>query len=482
MYERAPDHSFGPWPQPAPGFYEDAAPAVLQVPKDVQKDWNRHIGRRYVRQVLLDTLPSWLWARRHPGLVPVSDERFCAILCDGIFSKFLVPEELFDAPDRTRFARHLSGEIGSGLADGERWYKGDFSPMRLVPSDGDSATSASVVLYKRAADGAYRVTAIALDDAVFDPSDSPAWTMAKYFALQGAGVLTTLLMHPQVHFPSSCVDAITRTRLPDGSVLKKLLLPHFRLALGVNDAVLYGNDTVLRPGKLYAPYPGTLEEHAEVIATLWRGFEHPDGTPNRAYPRYRLSLDPPVIHSPYGEFLGRYHAVLLELGKKVASHVVTERPQDVAAWADHCAHWLPGFPDSRAIFEGENLARVFASIVLDVAVAHSADHYLYSKVDLREVPFRLHAKVPVPGATVVPPLESLTTVRDNFNYRMCMRMFFQPYVVSRLAEVDYGFEEPALRKANDEFRYALQALQATLAGDGIPGYVPLDEIAASVQF
>ncbi len=482
MLTRGRDYSFGPWPQPAPDFFEDGAPAVLHVPEDVQKDWDRHVGRRYIKQVLFDTLPSWLWARQNPGLRTVSDQRFCDILCDGIFSKFLTPEALFDAPDLTRFAAYLNGTKGPGLGAGEGWYKSDFSPMRLVPSDADSSTVPSVVLFKRRSDQSYELVAIALDENVFDPSHAGGWTTAKYFALQGAGVITTLLMHPKLHFPSNAVDAITRTRLEPGSTLKQLLLPHFRLALAVNYAVLYGDQTVLKPGQIYAPYPGSLEQHAEIVATLWRGLDHADGTPNRAYPRYRFPLDAPVIHSPYGTFLGRYHQTLLEFGRKVTATVVAQRPPDVVEWADHCAEWVPGFPSGATIFDDDVLARVFASIALDVAISHSADHFIYGQVDPREVPFRLHTRVPTLEQRDAPDPRTLVTVRDNLNYKMCSLMFFAPYVVERLADIEYGFSEPGLRQANAEFLSALAATETSLVNSGIPLYVPLREIASSVQF
>jgi hypothetical protein len=482
MLTRERDYSFGPWPQPAPDFFEDGAPAVLNVAEDVQKDWNRHVGRRYIKQVLLDTIPSWIWALQNRGLRSVSDQRFCELLCDGIFSKFLVPEGLFDAPDIALFQPYLDGRKGPGLGDGAGWFKSDFTPMRLVPSDDDSATTPSVVLYRRRADLSYELVAIALGDTVFDPSHEGGWVSAKYFALQGAGVLTTLLMHPKLHFPSNAVDAITRTRLGPDSTLKQLLLPHFRLAMAVNYAVLYGDATVLKPGKVYAPYPGTLEQHAEIVATLWRGMDHPDGTPNRAYPRYRFPLEAPVIHSPYGTFLGRYHETLLAFGRKVAASITPGRPHDVAEWADHCASWVPGFPDASAIFDDDVLARVFASLVLDVGVSHSADHYIYGNVDPREVPFRLHTTVPTPEQRVAPNPETLVTVRDNLNYKMCSLMFFAPYVVERLADIDYGFGSPALRQANAEFRSALAATETSLRNDHVPLYVPLHDIASSVQF
>ena len=477
-----PKEGFGPWPQPAPRFFEDAAPAVLHVPEDVQKDWNKEVGRRYIRQIVFKTIPTWLWSRRNPGVVPVDDDRFCEILCDGIFSKFLTPESLFDAPDRALFVDYLSGAKGPGLGDGVGWFKSDFTPMRLVPSDSDSATAPSVVLFKRGEDLSYELVAIAVNDEVFDASHDGAWTRAKYFALQGAGVLTTLLMHPKLHFPSNSVDAITRSRLPAGGTLSKFLLPHFRLALAVNYAVLYGTQTVLKPGRLYSPYPGTQKEHDEIVATLWRGFKHPDGTPNRAYPRYSLDLEAPVIHSPYGDFLGHYHRTLLGFIRKVAAEIVASPSEAVSRWADYCASWLPGFPNASQVYDAELLARALTSIVLDVAVSHSADHFIYGKVNEREVPFRLHTTQPSLDRRDEPDLQTLVTSGDNFNYRMCTLMFFCPYVIEHLANIDYGFGTPQLREANIELRSDLVALQSTLESEGVPIYVPLNGIASSVQF
>ncbi|MCR9162659.1 MAG: hypothetical protein ACE37F_03180 [Nannocystaceae bacterium] len=473
---------FGPWPQPAPRFFEGAAPAVLNVPDDVQKDWDKTVGRRYFKQVVFETIPAWLWSRRNPGLVPVSDARFCEILCDGIFSKFLTPKSLFDPPDLALFGDYLSGCEGPGLGDGAEWFKSDFTPMRLVSNASDSATAPSVVLFKRGRDLSFEVVAIAVNDQVFDPRHRGAWTRAKYFALQGAGVLTTLLMHPKLHFPSNSVDAITRSRLPADGTLSKLLRPHFRLALAVNYAVLYGSQTVLKPGRLYAPYPGTHEQHDEIVAALWQGFEHPDGTPNRAFPTYTLQLDAPVIHSPYGDFLGHYHRTLLGFVRKVAQEVVATPSASVSRWADYCARWLPGFPDGSRVYDADLLARALTSILLDVSVSHSADHFIYGTVNEREVPFRLHTDLPSLARQKEPDLETLVTSTDNFNYRMCMLMFFRPHVIERLMDIDYGFDTPTLRAANAALRADLVALQATLERQGIPAYVPLECIASSVQF
>jgi hypothetical protein len=61
-------------------------------------------------------------------------------------------------------------------------------------------------------------------------------------------------------------------------------------------------------------------------------------------------------------------------------------------------------------------------------------------------------------------------------------MFFKPYVIERLVDVDYGFADAGLREASLEFRSSLKATQEDLRNDGIPLYLPLDDIASSVQF
>jgi len=155
--------------------------------------------------------------------------------------------------------------------------------------------------------------------------------------------------------------------------------------------------------------------------------------------------------------------------------------QDAIAWADHCASWLPGFPSSTELAVDDGLARAFASIVLDVSVGHSADHYLYSKVNLQEVPFRLRTDVPTESTTHAPDPGTLTTWKDNFHYRMCMLMFFNPYLIQGLTEVDYGFTEAPLRAAAQACRDALIETDRALRADGID-YVPLDQIACSVQY
>lgn len=477
----------GPWPQPAPQAPDAGPPAVLHLPPEERHAWNWHVGFRYIKQSLTELPAAMLWAATHTGLADVSDEEFTAILTDGIIGKFL--HSVLNDDDKRAFDKYLQNT--SEYGGDERWFKSDFTPMQLIKSEprGDSATAATVVLWRRAPGdrGRYRVVAIAVDGQAFDrSSEGNSWALAKYFALQGAGVCTTLLMHPLLHFPSDAINAITKTLLPVGHPLQQLLLPHFYLQLGVDDAVLHNGGTVLKSGpyRFYAPYPGEFSEHQNLVDTLWTGSRTRSGEPNSAFPPYVFPIDGWRYHCPYSEFLQEYFETLLRFTRPVARRLLEGTSQQVACiqqWAKHIALWIPGFPNEHAIAEGDMLARSLASVIHDVAVGHSADHYLYSKVDQRKVPFMLHADLPTGHGD---PLDRRTLVRwrDNLRYRMCMKMFFNPFPVTRFADVDYGFDDATLKQAARDFRTDLYDAPNRIAKKGLEEYIPLREIAAGVQF
>jgi hypothetical protein len=477
----------GPWPQPAPQAPDRAAPAVLHLPDPERREWNARVGMRYVLESFTQLPSAALWALRNPGLLPVSDQRFTEILTDGIIGKFLCPT--LDHDDEETFAKYLKDP--KAKSPEERWYKSDFTPMKFIKSepDGDSATAPTVVLWRRAEGdrGRYALVAIAVRDKTFDrTSRSDSWELAKYFALQGAGVCTTLLMHPLLHFPTDAVNAITKTLLPKEHPIQQLLLPHFYLQLGVDDAVLHNGGTVLKSGpyRFYAPYPGEFSEHAKLVSSLWTGSTTLSGRPNSAFPAYRFPMDGWRYHCPYSEFLREYFDTVLAYTTRVAAHVLAGPAEDLALvrqWAMHASWWVPGFPDDRAITEGDNLARALASMIHDVAVGHSADHYLYSQVKEREVPFILHTREPNDVDDTL-DRRSLVTWKDSMHYRMCMRLFFNPSVVTHLADVEYPFSDPALQQMARDFRADLAQTPGRIEKKQLIEYIPLRAMAAGVQF
>lgn len=469
----------GPWPQPSPWFPDRMIPTVLHVPEDERDDWRRNVFARYRRQLVSESAPAIAWALANPGLAPMDARRFVELVCDGPISRFLTP--WLDLPDLALF-----GEVMEKVERARRdapgtWFKADFRIMELVESDEESSAAPTVVLFRRGADGGYELVAIAVDEEVFTPGDGRAFELAMWFALQGAGVSVTLHMHPRLHFPHDAINAIARTRLPDGHVVKELLRPHLRLELAVSDAVLHGPRSVLRPGHVYSPYPGTHLESLRLVQTIWTGHRHRDGSESTAYPPYRFALDGPTVHSRYGTFLRRYHATTLAFVREVLAHVPHGDPH-TRDFASHVASFLPGFPDGAASEDRDVLARALATAIFSVSIAHTTDHHLYGRIDPREVPFRLRARPPRRGEPVELDPRRLVTSRDLVSYRLCSAMYFRPHVLEPLVDVRYAFREPELAEAGPRFVRALRETEARLAIDGVPIYLELDRMAPSVQF
>lgn len=451
------------------------APAVLHIPYEVRRDWIENVKSRYVRQLITETPTALLWALRNPGVLRVSDVRLAVLLCDGIVGRFLTP--VVDDADQVLFA---SVAAANPLKEGERYYKADYRIMGLVAPDAESNAAPTVALFRRSEAGQYSILAIAVADEVWRPSDGSCWERAKYFALQSAGVATTLHMHPRLHFPTDAIDAVARTLLPDGHALKELLRPHLRLELSVSDAVLHGDRSVLRPGHVYSPYPGTLEENLRLVGTIWKGYPHGDGSPNTAYPAYRFPMRPAEVHAPYGDFLNRYFEAIFRFVSSVVAETTAD--DDIRDFAHHVSTWIPGFPDGQAVGDPEVLSSALASVIFNVSVAHSADHFLYGQVDPREMPFRIKLDRPIRGVDV--PLNHTTVVdtKDLVAARMCSRMYFQPHVLERLVDAEYRFDDPAHSRAVVAFRADLESTERRIVADGLRNYVPLEHIATSVQF
>jgi hypothetical protein len=463
----------GPWPQPDPLRPHDVAPTVLHLPREEREEWDRHIGARYRKQVVLESLPAARWARQHTGVKLVSDARFVEILADGIFSKFLTPP--VDEYDLALFEARVPDVRQEG-----RYFKADYTVVRAIrPKDGVSVAP-TIVLFRVLSRHRYEVASISVDRVVFLPGDGDGWSLAKVFALQAGGIATTLYMHPMVHFPTDAMNAIVKTLLPRGHDLQRLFLPHFYLALGMADAVLHDADTVMNTTRFYSPYPGALEEHWEAVAATWSGMKRPDRSPNSAYPEYSFKLGPREVHSPYGDFLARYYQTLRAFGLEVALRL--EQDTARSELARHLSFWIRGFPGPAEFAEPEVFAEVFATVVSDVAIGHTADHALFGAVDIQEVPMRVRA--PIPHAVEVDPFDpsKLTKWKDAFSYRMCMKMFFAAHPITRLADIDYQFTDPELIAANVRFRAALAETERGILRDGIRNSVPLRDIAPSVQF
>lgn len=506
LYNRA-----GPWPQPAPDHPMAMAAEVLHPAKADKLDWKRTAGRTYFK-TMLTSIPRAAYNAYTRGRVEdISDEVFAELLTTTIYSKYLRGTELVPLPPDLRAAV-------DPLDDRLRHYTMDFTPMQdIAPYDGIWVSPTVTLFSVDPAGGRYRALAIRIghldagtrkwSSIVVTPEDAEAWTLSKYFVLQGAGHVTTLAGHPATHFPFDTVNAITASAVPMDHTLFKLLLPHMRLALAVNHAVLEGGNSVVSEthGEIYAPYSAPGARVRVLVAAGYIGYPHAlssyanSSTPTPAYPKWEYPLVPRALDIPsdFGRVLKAYHETITEFVRKVVAYVLTQpdqRKRDeeiyyIQCWAHYIAHWMPGFPDADRILELDEkgdpyLVSAVTAYIWDVSVAHSLDHRSFYRLHPNRTPFRI--RVPPPTSNRIDAVSPRRILHgwDLFKATLAFDMFFQPHNVELLQDVQYGFGNAVLDGAVEDFRRALVETEARLAASGVvvENYIPLGEIATSIQY
>ncbi|MFP5386743.1 MAG: hypothetical protein ACLGHN_11730 [Bacteriovoracia bacterium] len=458
----------GPWPQPSPDHPYGESPAVIHLPFSEWVDWWWNIGKRFVVQWPLLTPVYLLQGFLNPGCKKVSDQEFHHLLTNSMMARFITPQ--LDAHDQDIFKEEMK--------EGDSHFIVDLEPVRVVVPFKNIHVSPTKTLLKQTENG-FKILCIwiAKTNAILKPEDGDAWELAKFFVLQGGALCATMVVHPLQHFPLDAINAITKTALPKEHVLFKLLYPHLRFTLPLENAVLNFKMSLLhhdRWWKTYAPFPGPYDGIRDLLVEGYKGIKNNDSYPPFQYPRR-----PPKIYSSYGTFLDAYYDTIY----KFVDEVLKEVPKgDVAVknWADYIATWIPGFPDGTEIFKGKTFTEVVSYFIWDVTIGHTIDHYNYSQMDIRKVPLRIRQEPPVKG-TKIKSYSSLQTPIDLMKYKLAMRLFFGPTVVTRLIEVKYDFKTGNQQKAVQEFKKGLQKTEKEFKDQGL-NYVPLEEIAASIQY
>lgn len=448
-----------PWPEQSFDYPYAQAPTVSNIPPAEADDWQKNVGQYYIDNAvgsITHPTPFGIkaaeFARKSfeknglTGYGDVTDDLFTELLCEGLYSKYLSP---IDPQDKALF----------GLQDEPGWQylKSDQSCMMVVtkPWTGEYVAPGIALFrrptnYQRPAFGSwkqYELVAIALarsegkgkpfsyaKDLVFTRathSASTGWWLAKYFVLQGAIHRINLVDHIKVHFPGDCINAITKSVLPRWHLISQLLLPHFRLTLPVNNAVLEGQRSIINRDTWYPWSPVTArgDEIRKLIPLAWAGGNYYWDQRNSSYLSYYWSNDPRTIPDPadptkalptfigldtslYGQFLLDYHAPVLEYTRAVVAQLpkLGATPDDdgiewleIRRWAHEAAALVPGFPDENAIRNPEVLAQVCATIIWNAAIVHSADHAtLHMMIDKHPVPFILRINPPANNSATDP--------------------------------------------------------------------------------
>jgi len=198
LYERK-----GPWPQPCPEHPFGESAGVIHVPFSEMIDWWLHVGSRYML-TLLYTPVAYIRGLLKPGVAEVNNDEFVEMLTNSMLSKFV--KNVFDSKDR---------EIFGDILNSDHIWICDFEPVVVVKTFKGIYASATKTLLRKNGQK-FSVIEIYVDETKsrFTPGNGDGWELAKYFALQGGALCSTLVVHPLLHFPMDAVNAITKTALP----------------------------------------------------------------------------------------------------------------------------------------------------------------------------------------------------------------------------------------------------------------------------
>lgn len=459
----------GPWPQPCPDHPYGEAAGVIHLPLGEWVDWWLHIGLRFIILWPLLTPFYFLCGLFKPGLKKVTDEEFHQYLTNSMMARFITPK--MDPHDRRVFENFMK--------PGKEYFVVDLEPVRVVvPFKGIHITPTKTLLVKTEFEK-FEIVCIYVEysKAVLVPTDGDAWELAKYFVLQGGALCATMVVHPLQHFPMDSINAITKTALPKDHILFKLLYEHMRFTLPLENAVLNFKMSLLHDDKwwkTYAPFPGPYDGIRDLLVEGYQGIKNNDSYPSFTYPRR-----PPKVYSGYGVYLDAYYEDIYQFVSEVVKFIPVN---DIAVknWADYISFWIPGFPNGKQIFEGNTLAEVVAYYIWDVTVGHTIDHHNYAQMDIRKVPLRIRQAPPVKG-TKMKPLKDLQSAVDIMKYKLAMKLFFGPSVITRFIDVEYDFNEPELIAATELFKRNLRATDRKLKAQGLT-YMDLEDIARTIQF
>lgn len=454
----------GPWPQPAPSYPVEHAPEVLNIPSDEAWQWDKTIGARYLKDVILYAPEATMLAMEDKSSAIPSDAEFLRIMTDSIYARYL------------------------RNAGGSKWTA-DLTAIRLLEGRTLPGTFCAplVCRFSRADDGKFSLVSIDFQQdgtapLVVKPGDA-AWSLAKVYALQGATYQTLFVVHPALHFPMDAVNAITKTAVPQIHPLFQALFPHSAYQLPLDNAVLEGAYSVVNNHVASTWYDPFTAKGIDIMRLFGPGYVGMKDNPV-AYPAYDY-LNPWMDDRlPYGKCMKLYFDVFLKFCTVIADHILTESPDDtyVARWARYLHATVLNFPDEKRIFEPGVLARTLAVYMWDVSVAHGADHYSYV-VDVapgeshpRALWKFLRVRVAPPTRGTAPEVNKVGDVceiGDLFRAELAQYLFFTPWTIKpNLIDTTYDFASPALQAAVTVFHADLeQASKQAL--EIMPSFMPL---------
>ncbi|MAF77820.1 MAG: hypothetical protein CME60_06625 [Halobacteriovoraceae bacterium] len=452
-----------PYPSRSPYGYSRLAATVIHVPKKEINHFLDVIVKRYIKTLKTE---AFSFITRNKDFVETSDSELEQMIVHSVFCRFL--NSILDPDDYEIFDPIL-----------KKQYEGEYLKIDLAHLDRMERIRpyhfcASKTLFRRNKNGVH-LLGIYMNGLLMEPGD-PDWERAKLFLIQGLCMSVLIHEHPKQHFGYDAINGLTKCLIPEGHIVHRLLRPHLYMQLPLNFAVLYVNKSVALndQNEPYTCFPNTREGTIESLAASYEGIEG-----NSSYPRFKYKLHPEEIHFEFGEFLKGYWELTYQF---VESFLIDMKRNDplISAWAKDVSFFVPGFPNEEEIWKDNNLEKALTTFIYNVSFAHSADHYTYSKTKINQVPSRIRVRPPSNERRGEPLNKARIFNRtDLHKHHLAMEMFFKPTNLITILEATYPTKTVNERLAVEDFKDALELREENLK---IPNYIPLSEVACSIQY
>jgi hypothetical protein len=470
-FEELPPESFlydrrGPWPQPSANHPFGEVKAVLHVPFAETFNWWKKVGARYIKDLVFYSPVALAKSIHQGGLKELSDKQFTEYFYHSCYAKYLTAE--LSESVKTLFCNYINPK--------KNYHVVDFSAMELLVPINGLHCEKSITLFELH-DGIAKPVAINLKDYVVAPTDGDLWMLGKFTAMQGASNHINVAEHPKLHFPMDAINAITKSAVPMEHILFQLLIPHFEITLKLNYQVL-NNPTSLLENKwwmIYGPFPATSKSMRDLMVVGYCGIKG-----NPSYNKYEFPLNgPKKVHSDFGLFHEKYYKAYYNLAKNILSEI-PKNDKYVTEWANYIHLEMPSFPNGVEIWKNDNFAKAVGVLLWDLTLGHAVDHKTYSEMPAYWNPMRLRVASPqLKNPDFKFNLKSAVTIIDQTKWIMANRLFYQPWNINNLMDVDYSFKIPNLNEHVKKFKHQMRMIEKNLA---TRNYMPVDEIPVSIQY
>lgn len=386
------------------GYAFEGGPAITKLTKCTEKDFAKQ-RQGPIMSKLLGAIPAGIrrmWS--HPQPCAITDKEFAKIIDTTPYCMITKRRDSKTLIIDMQHMRNLKTFPGMQTAGIKVYLNADgFLPRKIVifPSD--------------------------CKEFAVCPCDK-AWDVAKMLAMRALNHIMTLGAHPLLHFPMNVIGAFAQSDLSKDNPVYHFLQPHIRFTLGINDAVLnHDNSILVNHNNFASPFDCKMADVYQLhFIPEWKQYHFVNSS--SGYP----------CEFQFGRMMQQYRDVLERWVKCYLKSVHLSRChwKEIKEWFEHISCHLNGWWQD---CNDKTLIAALTSIMIKVSVEHSAQHYLYSQVPSEVKPWRWRHRIPQHADDDV-DVRNVQWRVDGFQEEIANRTFFSVNPASLLKDVKYKDE------------------------------------------